>query len=103
MNKNQFFYTRIVFISSENESENISQEFRDSFNVEMCIRSITNENGTVTLILNDFHDYTEETPIINPKTNKMTGFKKNTSVVQSEITLTKQEDIERFFKLTNIE
>ncbi len=100
MNKNQFFYTRVIVTPSKDELKNISQEFRDSFNLEMCIRSITNENGSVTLILNDFHDYTEEVPIINPKTNKITGFKKNTSVVQSEITLTKQEDVERFFNLT---
>ena len=103
MNKNQFFYTRVIVTTSKDGLENISKEFRDSFNVEMCIRSITNEDGTVTLILNDFHNYMEETPIINPKTNKMTGFKKITSVVNSEINLVKTEDIERFFKLTNIE
>ena len=101
--KNQFFYTRVVVTPSEDESENISQEFRDSFNVEMCIRSITNENGTITLILNDFNERITQQPDIDPKTNKLKGYKNVRETVQSEITLVKPEDIERFFKLTNIE
>lgn len=91
--KNQFFYTR------EGEAGVI---YKDSFNINKVIRSVTHTDGTVIVILDDFNERVTQQPDIDIKTNKMKGFKNVRETVQSEITLTK-EDGERFFKLLNIE
>jgi hypothetical protein len=90
--RNQFFYTRI-------EGEN---KFRDSLNVDKVIRSVTQQDGTVIVLLDDIHERSHEVPDINLKTNKVVGVKRQRDIFQSEITLTK-EDGERFFNLTTIE
>lgn len=89
---NQFFYTR-----TEGE-----KSFRDSFNVNKVIRSVTLEDEKVLILIDDLHERSREVPDINPKTNKMMGYKRKRDTFQSEIYLSK-EDGERFFNLTNIE
>lgn len=91
--KSQFFYTRT------NEE---GKELRDSFNLNKVIRSLSNEDGTALVLLDDLHERAQEVPDIDPKTNKMKGYKRQKNTFQSEIPLSK-EDAERFFKLTNIE
>lgn len=89
---NQFFYTRITE----------EKEYRDSFNVNKVIRSMTFPEGKVIVILDDFHEQLTQQPDINPKNNKMNGYKMVRATMQSEIELSK-EDGERFFNLLNIE
>jgi hypothetical protein len=91
--KNQFFYTR------KGEED---KEFRDSFNVNKVIRSVTHTDGSVIVILDDFNERVTQQPDIDLKTNKMKGYKNVRETVQSEIYLS-TEDGERFYKLLNIE
>jgi hypothetical protein len=89
---NQFFYTRTV--------EDV--EFRDSFNVNKVIRSVTHTDGTLIVILDDFNERVTQEPDIDLKTNKLKGYKSLRQTVQSEIILSK-EDAVRFYQLLNIE
>lgn len=89
---NQFFYTRTVE----------EKEFRDSLNVNKVIRSVTDTDGSVIVILDDFNERVTQEPDIDIKTNKMKGYKTVRQTVQSEIVLSK-EDGARFFNLLNIE
>ena len=91
--KNQFFYTR----TAED-----GKELRDSFNLNKVIRSLSNEDGTALVLLDDLHERAQEVPDIDPKTNKMKGYKRQKNTFQSEISLNK-EDAERFFNLTNVQ
>lgn len=88
--KNQFFYTR-----TEGDVT-----FRDSFNMNKAIRSVSLENGQVLVILDDFHERVVQEPVV--KNHKVVDTKNLRQTVQSEIFLS-AEDGERFFKLTNIE
>jgi hypothetical protein len=92
--QNQFFYTRV-----DNET---GKEARASFNINKIIRSVTQEDGTVLVILDDLHERSHDVPDIDLRTNKMKGIKRQRDVFQSEITLT-AADGERFFNLLNIE
>lgn len=78
----QFFYK---------EGENIN-----SFNLDKVIRTVTLEDKSLLVLLDDIHERVIETPIINPKTNKMTGTQRKRDVYQSEIYLKDQEDIIKF-------
>lgn len=101
--KNQFFYTRKV--AKPVKAEGITpeyDEYRDSFNVDKVIRSITHTDSSVIVILDDFNERVSQKPDINPKTNKFNGYKNIRETVQSEIHLSK-EDGERFYNLTNVE
>jgi hypothetical protein len=80
---NQFFYTRV-------EGE---KTYHDSFNVNLVIRSVENEDGTVLVLLNDLHERSRDVPDINVKTNKVVGMKRQRDVFQSEITLSKEDGI----------
>lgn len=91
--KNQFFYTRI----GEDK-----KEYRDSLNLNKVIRSVTDTDGKVIVLLDDFNERVTTQPDIDPKKNKLKGYKNVRQTVQSEILLS-AEDGERFFKLTNIE
>lgn len=90
---NQFFYTR------KDES---GKEMRDSFNLNKVIRTLSNEDGTVLVLLDDLHERVQEIPEIDIRTNKMKGVKRQRNTFQSEISLSK-EDGERFYKLTNLQ
>ena len=87
--KNQFIYTAII----------AEKEFKASLNLNKVIRSLTDENGSVIVILDDFNEREIEQPNIDLKTNKMKGYKKVRETVQSEIHLT-PEDGARFYELT---
>ena len=89
---NQFFYTRTVE----------GAEFKDSFNVNKVIRSVTHTDGTLIVILDDFNERVTQEPDIDLKTNKLKGYKSLRQTVQSEIILSK-EDAVRFYQLLNIE
>jgi hypothetical protein len=90
--KNQFVYTAKIG----------DKEYKASFNIEKVIRSLTEDEGNVIVILDDFNERVTQQPDIDIKTNKMKGFKSVRETVQSEITLT-PEDGARFYKLLNIE
>ena len=98
--QNQFFYTRKELVSGTPENPEF-KEYRDSFNVNKVIRSVTMEDGRLLVILDDFHERAQEVPDINPKTNKMIGTKRQRDTYQSEIYLT-PEDAVRFQKLSEV-
>lgn len=91
---NQFIYTR-----KDNES---GKEAKASFNINKVIRALTQEDGTVLVLLDDLHERSHDVPDVDIKTNKMKGVKRQRDVFQSEITLN-ATDGERFFNLLNIE
>lgn len=86
---NQFIYIATI----------ADKEYKASLNINKLIRSMSNEDGTLTVILDDFHERVRQEPDIDLKTNKMRGYKNVRETVQSEIILN-SEDAERFFKLT---
>jgi hypothetical protein len=89
--KNQFFYTR-----TEGE-----KTFKDSFNINKAVRSITLEDGRTLVLLDDLHERSQDVPDIDIKTNKMKGTKRQRDTFQSEIYLD-AEDAARFEQLTSL-
>lgn len=87
--QNQFIYTAKI----------ADKEYRASFNINKVIRSLTNDEGELIVILDDFNERVTQQPDIDIKTNKFKGYKNVRETVQSEITLNK-EDAERFINLT---
>jgi hypothetical protein len=98
--KNQFFYTRKELKSGTPENP-VYNEFRDSFNMEKVVRSLTIEDGRVLILLDDLHERAQEVPDVDPRTNKVKGMKRQKNTFQSEIYL-EPEDAQRFFELTSI-
>lgn len=101
MNKNQFFYTRKIELPLKEGEEKQFKEYRDSFNLDKVIRSVTHTDDTVIVILDDFNERVTDKPDVDPK-GRFKGYKKVRETIQSEIILS-PEDGERFYKLTNIE
>lgn len=97
---NQFFYTRKEISGGSPEAPEY-KEYRDSFNVNKVIRSLTLEDGRVLVLIDDLHERVQEVPNVNPKTNKMVGYKRERNTYQSEVYLD-AEDAERFYKTTAI-
>ena len=91
MSKNQFIYTATI----------AEKEYKASFNIQKVIRSLSNDDGGVIVILDDFNQRVTQQPDIDVKTNKFRGYKNVRETVQSEILLNK-EDGERFYNITNI-
>ena len=89
---NQFFYTRI-------EGE---KTFKDSFNINKVIRTVSLEDGKTLVLLDDIHERSQETPDIDLRTNKVKGTKRQRNTFQSEIYLD-AEDAQRFYNLTNLD
>ena len=89
--KNQFFYTRV----------DGDKTFKDSFNVNKVVRSITMEDGRTLVLLDDLHERSTDVPDIDLKTNKMKGMKRQRDTFQSEVYLT-AEDAARFEQLTSL-
>jgi hypothetical protein len=89
--KNQFFYTRV-------DGE---KTFKDSFNVNKVIRSISMEDGRTLVLLDDLHERSQDVPDIDLKTNKMKGTKRQRDTFQSEVYLS-AEDAARFEQLTSL-
>ena len=98
--KNQFFYSRTEKTPGTEGDEVIVKTYRDSINVDKIIRSV-DFGEYIIVLLDDIHERTTEVPIINTKSNKMTGTKKQTAVYQTEVYLY-GEDIERFKQFTEI-
>ena len=88
---NQFIYTATI----------ADKEFKATLNLIKVIRTLTNEDGSLIVILDDFNERVTQQPDIDIKTNKMKGFKNVRETVQSEIELN-AEDTERFIKLFEI-
>lgn len=99
--KNQFFYTRKEIKTPAEGGEPVEISYRDSINISKIIRSVE-FNGALVVVLDDLHERTKEVPNIDPKNNKHLGYKKVVETFQTEVYLY-GEDIERFYKLTNIE
>lgn len=85
-----FWYTRIED----------GKELNDSINLEKVIRAIELSDGSYLVILDDIHERIQEMPILDSK-GKQKGTKNVRGTFQTEIYLTKIEDIENFKKLTN--
>ena len=98
--KNQFFYTRKEISGGTPEAPEY-KEFRDSFNVDKVIRSITLEDGRILVLFDDMHERAQEVPDVDPKTKRMKGMKRERNMYQTEIFLD-APDAERFFQLTSV-
>lgn len=96
---NLFFYTRKELVSGTPENPEF-KEYRDSFNIDKVIRTVTMEDGRMLVLLDDFHERAQQVPDINPKTNAVIGYKRQKDTFQSEIYLD-PADGERFHKLFN--
>lgn len=99
--RNQFFYTRKEQVNGP-EGETTLKEYRDSFNTQKVIRSVLMSDKSLLVLLDDIHERVQETPNIDTRTNKVKGTIRKRDVFQTEISLF-EEDIERFYKLTNID
>jgi len=99
--QNQFFYTRKELVSGTPENPEF-KEFRDSFNINKVVRSITMEDGRVLVLLDDLHERAQEVPDVDPKTNKMKGYKRVKNTFQSEIYLEPGDAI-KFYAFTSIQ
>lgn len=98
--KNQFFYTRKELKSGTPENP-VYTEFKDSFNVEKVIRTLSIEDGRTLILLDDLHERAQDVPDVDPKTGRNKGIKRQRNMFQSEIYL-EAEDAKRFFELTSI-
>lgn len=98
--KNQFFYTRREISGGTPEAPEY-KEFRDSFNVNKVIRSITLEDGRILVLFDDMHERAQEVPDVDPKTKKMKGMKRERNIYQTEIFLD-VDDAQRFFELVSV-
>ena len=99
--QNQFFYTRKELVSGTPENPEF-KEFRDSFNINKVVRSLTIEDGRVLVLLDDLHERAQEVPDVDPKTNKMKGMKRVKNTFQSEIYLDPADAI-KFYALTSVQ
>ena len=99
--KNQFFYTRREVSGGTPEASEY-KEFRDSFNVNKVIRSITLEDGRILVLFDDMHERAQEVPDVDPKTNKMKGMKRVKNTFQSEIYLDPADAI-KFYAVTSVQ
>lgn len=97
--QNQFFYTRKELVSGTPENP-VFKEFRDSFNINKVVRSITMEDERVLVLLDDLHERAQEVPDIDPKTNKMRGVKRVKNTFQSEIYLDPADAIRLYAALS---
>ena len=97
---NQFFYTRKELVSGTPENPEF-KEYRDSFNINKVIRTVTMDDGRLMILLDDLHERSQEIPDVDPKSGKYKGTKRQRDTFQSEIYLD-PSDVERFVKLTSI-
>lgn len=98
--KNQFFYTRREVSGGTPEIPEY-KEFRDSFNMNKVIRSITLEDGRILVLFDDMHERAQEVPDVDPKTKRMKGMKRERNMYQTEIFLD-ADDANRFYEFTTI-
>jgi hypothetical protein len=88
----QFYYTR-----TEGE-----KKFTDSFNVEKVVRTVTMEDGKTLVLLDDLHERAAEVPVVDPKTGKYKGTRRERNTYQSEIYLD-VADAERYYNFSKAE
>ena len=115
-NKTQFVYKREVEVPPIKEDtekgiigvDGYTKTVLDSFDVERVIRSITMENGSLLVLLDDLHERWENKPKTHPKTGAPQFDKKGQMIFervkdafQSEIYLL-PEDAAEFLSLTSI-
>jgi len=98
MAKNQFFYQRREPISGKDGE---FTTFTNSFNVNKVILSIQISPIEGLVVLDDFHEEIREVPTAI-KNGKVQHTKKEKGLFQTNVTL-RDEDYQRFIKLTNIE
>jgi len=98
---NQFFYTRKELVSGTPENPEF-KEFRDSFNINKVVRTITMNDERTLVLLDDLHERAQEVPDIDPKTNKMRAMKRVKDTFQSEIYLDPSDAV-RFQKVTSLD
>lgn len=79
-----FIYDRVL----EGDESKI---VKDSFAINKIIRTIHMDDGRRLVLLDDIHERAVETPIINPKTNKSSGVKRERNTFQSEIYLSEAD------------
>lgn len=101
MNKTMFFYTRKEQISGP-EGETTIKEYRDAINISKIIRAVLMSDNDLVVLLDDIHERMTQKPDIDIKTNRVKGVIKTREVFQTEVHLS-DEDITRFYKLTNID
>ena len=99
---NQFFiYTRKEPLPVQIEGEPTKfKEFKDSFAIAKVIRTITQNNDSLLVLLDDIHTRKVEVPVTN-KQGKIVARKLESLTVQSEI-LINEKDAERFYKMISI-
>jgi hypothetical protein len=98
--KNQFVFTRREVSGGTPEAPEY-KEFKDSFNIEKVIRSVSLEDNRVLVLLDDIHERAQQVPDLDIKTNKMKGYKRERNTYQTEIYL-EVEDGKRFYELTAV-
>lgn len=99
--QNQFFYTRKELVSGTPENPEF-KEYRDSFNINKVVRSVTIEDGRLLILLDDIHERAQQVPDVDPRTNKMKGYKRERNTFQSEIYLD-PADATRFYAVTSVQ
>jgi len=114
--KTQFVFKRKVEVPPVKEdtengvigTDGYTKTVLDSFDVERVIRTITMDNGTLLVLLDDLHERYETKPKTHPKTGApifdkkgQMIFERNKDTFQSEITLL-EEDAAEFLSLTAI-
>jgi len=101
--RNQYFYTRKELSPLQIEGKEAQyKEYRDSISIDKIIRSVSLDDGRLLILLDDLHERPVEVEIKN-KQGRVTSIKREMQVFQSEIYITDKQDIENFYKLTNIE
>lgn len=106
--KTQFVYKRKIEMPPVKEdtergiigADGYTKTVYDSFNIDCVIRSITMDDGSLLVLLNDLHERTMEKPKFNSR-GKMTGMHRVKETYQSEIQLSPEEGKD-FLKTTSI-
>lgn len=93
--QNQFIYTRKELGNHKDGEVPPVISYTDSFNVNKVIRTLEIEDGKLLVLLDDIHERAQLVPDVDPKTNKMKGYKRERNTVQTEVTLD-AEDAKRF-------
>lgn len=96
---NFFKYSRREPLAIQVEGqEQQFKTFTDVINLSKVIRAVSLPENQLLVLLDDIHQRVQEVPMTNKK-KEVTGYKKETITVQSEVYLTDPLDIERFYKL----
>jgi len=102
--RNQFIYTitqtSVPSVGTQTNEKVITTTKTASFNIDKVIRSMEIEDGSLVVILDDFHEENKQT--MGHNQNGKPIVKTEQVVLQSEIILS-PKDKERFLKLTSIE